>query len=102
MTVDQLLAALAELRITLTVMGDQIKYRGPTGTLTPDLREAISQCREEIIARLTTPKNGKIRGEVKCIHVDPLLWIGEPSRNGRIRSTCPRCGRFVGYRPSDI
>ena len=101
MSFDQLLTKLADRQITLTLEGGRLMYRAPTGVLTPDLREAISQHRQTIIARLTTLQNGKTNGTPTCIHVFPGNWIDHLPRNGRIRTACRLCGRFIGYRQQD-
>ena len=98
MSVDQLLTALANRQITLTLEGGRLKYRAPAGALTPDLREAISRHRQTIIARFTAPKNGKTNGKTTCIHVFPEKWLDHPPENGKVRTTCRLCGRFLGYR----
>lgn len=40
----------------------------------------------------------------RCLqHNNPKDWLDEPAtaRPGWIRSTCRRCGAFVGYRPTN-
>jgi hypothetical protein len=32
---------------------------------------------------------------------DEHNWFYEPAANGRIRTSCQRCGKFLGYRPQD-
>ena len=101
MTVDQLLATLARRRVTLTLDGDRLKYRAPTGALTADLLEAILKHRQTIITRLATKRNGKPNVKPDCIHVFWEHWVDTPPENGRIRTTCRLCGHFIGYRPAD-
>lgn len=33
-----------------------------------------------------------------CEHMNPAKWIkGQPLNDGRIATTCPGCGKFMGY-----
>ncbi len=41
----------------------------------------------------------------KCkLHIDAKDWIDEPhpTRRGWIRTTCKRCGAFIGNRPKEV
>lgn len=62
------------------------------GTATPTARKPTAA---ELLAD-RTPR--------RCwTHTDPREWLDEPAhrRPGFIRSTCRRCGGFVGYRPAE-
>lgn len=42
------------------------------------------------------------RGKFKCVHVAPVLLLLDEKPVGRpgwIRSTCAKCGAFIGWRP---
>jgi len=44
-----LLRALRDAGVTLTVDGDRLKYRAPKGTLTADLREALTEVKPTVL-----------------------------------------------------
>ncbi|NWG15760.1 MAG: amino acid adenylation domain-containing protein [Chloroflexi bacterium] len=50
MSVAELLAALSEKGIELWTEGGKLRFRAPTGALTPDLRSRLVERREEVIA----------------------------------------------------
>ena len=100
MTLDQLLADLTHNQVVLHLEEDRLRYRAPGGALTADVRAAIGEHRTEIVKRLRA--SGNIEGESrKCITCDRQYWVDEPPKNGRIRTTCGKCGQFIGYRPEN-
>ncbi len=52
MNTTTLLDLLRSRGITLFVEGDRLRYRGPAGALTDDLRQAVAQNREGLLASL--------------------------------------------------
>ena len=47
---------------------------------------------------------GTPKRPARCpIHTDAGDWLDEPddNRRGWIRTSCRRCGAFIGYRPTD-
>ena len=100
MTLDQLLTDLTHNQVVLLMEGDRLRYRAPGGVLTADVRVAINEHRTEIIERLRA--GGSIEGKSRqCITCDRQYWVDEPPKNGRIRTTCGKCGQFIGYRPEN-
>jgi len=91
-----LLAHLRERKITLWLEGNRLRFRAPDGALTIALREAIASQRDQIIATLRE-KSWPAQRCTICDHAD---WVDQPSGDGRIRTTCRVCGRFIGYLPA--
>ncbi len=99
MSTDDLLRRLADRSVTLFLDGDSLRFRAKAGTLTPELRDEVAACRMAIIEHL------RMRATCAavphhCGYCDWRDWRDEPPRDGRIRTTCGRCGRFIGYRPT--
>lgn len=98
MIVDHVLADLTAKRITLSLNGDRLRYRAPEGALTPELRAIIAQYRNEIVDRLRAGV-GSIPDATRCVACERHDWIDQPPKDGVVRTTCSKCGRFIGYRP---
>jgi hypothetical protein len=98
MTVAELFRCLADRRVELYLDGDRLRYRAPEGALTPDLRDKISAQRSAIIDHLRAATATDVVG-TRCTICDRHHWVDAPPQDGRIRTTCGKCGRFIGYRP---
>lgn len=99
MTAEDLLATLAEHHIELYLDDGQLGYRAPSRALTSDLRREIGAHRAEIVQRLETRNRGGARERCRPT-CDSDGWRDDPPQQGRIRTTCGQCGRFIGYRPA--
>jgi len=101
MIVNQLVTDLAKNRIEVYLDGDRLRYRSPEGALNTDLRTTIGEHRNAIIEHLrkTTLDHGLTS---KCVICYRHNWVDETPKNGRIRTKCGKCGRFIGYRPASI
>jgi len=86
---------LAARNVALFLDGDRLRFRAPAGAITAELRAAIQASRDAVIAHLQM----RPASAPQCVSCDARDWIDEPSANGRIRTHCRRCGRFIGYRP---
>jgi len=100
MTIDGLLDTLLRSDVTLFLDGNRLRYRAPEGVLTPELRAAISEHRQGIMDHLRVEKNS-VGAFWKCVTCDRHNWVDAPLKDGRIRTTCGKCGRFIGYRPEN-
>jgi hypothetical protein len=87
---EQLLADLAQKQILIYMDGDRLRYRAPQGALSAEMRAAIGAHRAAIVEHLRE----------KCVVCDRQNWVDEPAKQGKIRTVCGKCGRFVGYRPA--
>lgn len=98
MTLDELIRTLADRDVELYLVGDRLRYRAPEGALTLELRSEIGTQRATIIEHLRTAQEAATDGK-RCTRCDWRNWVDAAPKGGRIRTTCGKCGRFIGYRP---
>ena len=98
MNIGKFLRDLRARDISIYLDGETLRFRAPAGALTTTLRDLVSRHRGEIICQLRDAPSPEM-GRRKCTICIPDNWRDEQSRNGRIRTTCRACGRFIGYRP---
>lgn len=87
MRIDQLFAAGVEVQL---IDPDKIRIVSDR-PISQGLVEEIARSKPQIIDELRR----------KCAHLDPAQYRDEVDGGGRIgwiRTTCRKCGRFVGYR----
>lgn len=92
MTPTTILDQLGRLgvRVEMDADGERLRFH-PRSAVTEELLENMKAHKSELL---------RITGLYACRgHVDPTLWTDDPPVDGRIRTTCSRCGRFIGYRP---
>jgi hypothetical protein len=101
MTINELFERLSIEKVTLDLDGDRLRFRAIAGVLTGELREAVAAHREEIIRRLASERRAvpTTRCDGYC---DPRNWADEPVSRRLIRTTCGKCGRFIGYRREQV
>ena len=100
MIVDDLIRTLANRDVELYLVGDRLRFRAPEGALTPELRSEIGAQRTTIIEHLRAAS--VMATELKrCTRCDWRNWVDAAPKDGRIRTTCGKCGRFIGYRPAE-
>lgn len=98
MIVGDLLRSLAERAVELYLDGERLCFRAPVGALTPELRDSIGAHRLAIIERLRMAATTD-SANLRCKTCDRRSWRDDPPKDGRVRTTCGKCGRFIGYRP---
>ncbi len=98
--------------VTLYLDGDQLRFRGPRGALTPELRQAVAQHRAEVVRLLlrpagqdTPPPPQRFRPSyLPCSCPTATCWpccnrpcevCGKPTGSAFIRQ-CIRCGNAAG------
>ena len=94
-----LMTDLARLGIRIEAHGDRLRY-SPRSAVTPDLARRMKAHKGELLAILRRDSTAPSK---KCVqHITSQDWTDEPAINrpGWIRTTCRRCGRFIGYRPA--
>lgn len=98
MSIDDLLRCLADRSVELYSADNRLRYRAPEGALTAELRGHIAAHRLAIIKHLRGSATGSARPRC-CGKCDRQNWVDGPAEEGRVRTTCGKCGRFIGYRP---
>ena len=101
MIFDELLHCLATRSVELHLAGDRLRYRAPEGALNADLRNQIDRHRPAIIEHLRSAGTAARGGRQRCGNCDRRTWVDDPPKDGRIRTTCGKCGGFIGYRRAD-
>ncbi len=84
MTVDDLLAELHQQQVQLWVEDGQLRYRAPQGALTTNLRNALVQQKQEIMARLQslqrspqlTPAPAQLHQPFPLNDIQQAYWLG--------------------------
>jgi|GEM_PF-1941270 len=93
----RLLSQLKELGIQIECRGNRLRLR-PAAGLSRQLLEQLKNHKSEVLVSIP---NQSFEGAVaaSCATCDRGSWVDDLSKDGRIRTTCSKCGRFTGYRP---
>ena len=96
----RLMDQLKALGIQVERHGDRLRLR-PVVALSPELTEQLRNHKSELLflMRNDSPKTAVA---AKCVRCDRRFWVDDPPESGRIRTTCGRCGRFIGFRPASL
>lgn len=108
MTLDELVTELRQREIHLYLQGGRLRYRGPTGALTPTLRSALQAAREELISRLGGTECRNASGIAPASRSGPLplsfaqqrLWFLDQLDPGNTIYLMPTALRVTG--PLDV
>jgi hypothetical protein len=101
-TFEILTTTLASRGVALFLEGDALRFRGPKGALTEELKQQIAAQRGEIIDRLRETAARVAESRAAPCRCDVNGWVDEPTHEGRIRTHCGQCGRFIGCRPEKL
>ena len=94
----RLLDQLLELGIRVECRGDRLRL-WPAAAVSPELLEQLMIHKRALLAMLRR-RSSRDSAAVSCTFCDRRSWVDEPPRDGRIRTHCGKCGRFIGYRPA--
>ena len=88
-----LVSSLSRRGVTLVIRGDRVDFDAPAGAIADADIAAMRQDKPAVIAAIRRLCGG---------HLDVTDWIDapHPDRPGWIRTTCRRCGKWLGNRPS--
>ena len=101
MTTEDLLRRLADDGIQLYLDGDRLRFRAPAGALSQEWRDEIAARRMSIVLYLASQRVATA-STTHSPNCDRRFWVDDPPQDGRIRTTCSVCGRFIGYRPAEL
>jgi hypothetical protein len=99
LSTDELMRELRRRGVVLYLDNDRLRFSAPAGALVPELRAAVAEQRLAIIDRLRPTPATAGSPNAKCTRCDHRVWVDAPPVAGQIRTTCGKCGRFIGYRP---
>ena len=100
MITEEILQRLANHGVQLYLVGYRLRFRAPPGALSQELRTEIAARRLAIVQHLASERVAAA-STAHSPTCDRRFWVDEPPQDGRIRTTCSICGRFIGYRPAD-
>ena len=98
MTTDDLLRQLADHGVELYLDGDRLRFRARPGALSQQWRDEIAARRMAIVLHLASHRVAAA-STGHGPNCDRRYWVDDAPQDGRIRTTCSICGRFIGYRP---
>lgn len=102
MTVDEIFSTLQGVGIKLWLVEGRLRFRAPATAMTDQVRDAILANRSAIVSRLQREQRLFCTSSKGCGGCDRHDWVDAPSQEGWIRTTCRRCGTFIGYRPASF